>query len=289
MTYYCPYCNRQRDKSDSPKTREHFIPQSVGGSWAIAVCGQCNHGCGQTMDALFADMAWDYGMLARGKIGTAAKAIVRNGPPVRGRLYMDAYGGGEQMFRPDYGATINESDIETVDIEMSGDTSWIQRFGPKVALGATWYLLKRFDAPASCIWNFKRKPFSLMRAEVVSQHLESIVTGDKWPAPGGIAILMMGPARAHALQSSFKQPDVRRHFVSIADEPPGFTVTCSLYSEYYFSVRLLNFYLGLEGLRLSDECILGSLPRLAARRGTSQHLKGKIHVIWNSKRSSSHG
>lgn len=155
MSFYCPYCNRIKSgkkKTPEEKTKEHFVPQSVGGKWVVPICKKCNGYAGRNSDAFFAKVAKLYNVYANGIIETDGLAILKDGSQIPSIFKYQTHNNGHHQFFYCTNLTdkknIVKDDIQSLRFHANNPQEIIDSHPTlmKIALAGIYYLLRKNNA-----------------------------------------------------------------------------------------------------------------------------------------------
>jgi hypothetical protein len=271
-TYYCPYCNRHLNNvrgTASKQTREHVIPQAVGGgdSWVIKVCSECNASASKRCDADFAKAADLYALLSyepfvrHGLITTlsgeniAGRFKLRVNPdqtvPVPSRIiwfWAEPDGGGPRLQRADV------SHVTFRAVEEESPEVTFRSMACKVALGGLYLGLARY-APTLVRTIFEGAHLTHLRREVARR-----VYVGKGGVAAGLRVRTFASAEARDWLGYPEGASVQReHRVTLSSERDSAVVRLGLFSEFFAEVTIT----GTSGLSIKEPVTLRQpLPRM---------------------------
>lgn len=265
MSFYCIYCNKDRSgKRNSPEqqTREHFIPQSIGGQWVIPVCKECNNHAGSTCDAFFAQVSYTYEVYRRDIVEIDGVAELLDGRKIPAHFrYQTADAEHPYLLECkelNSQSAINKSSIKALWFLAQQPKNVIATYPAvaKMALGSAYYL-ERMHA------NWKT-PINSIFLGLIFADIRKIFLGMAFKPGGtgngnGVEIKSLLSNEAEALLLSRESPTIRRHYISMEDFNSSLKITLCLYSMYFWEVTIPNVSIGL--CKLQKEILL---PNLAA-------------------------
>ncbi|MBC1259316.1 HNH endonuclease, partial [Trichormus variabilis] len=157
MSFYCVYCNRIRSgkkQSEEGKTKEHFVPTSIGGgrSWHIPACKNCNELLGKTYDDELYRLSWMFEFYKNRSIKRTGRAILQNGHKIDVNFsYSEVFSSQNRNFQlecydSDSGEEIPRIDIRRIEFELETKSKIINSYPSilKIALGGAHYLNTRY-------------------------------------------------------------------------------------------------------------------------------------------------
>jgi hypothetical protein len=261
MSFYCVYCNRVRSgKKDSPeeRTKEHFIPQSIGGRWKIPICKECNEHTGNTCDAFFAQVSYTYQIFRQNIAQVKGLAKLLDGRIVPAKFKYQAAESHYQLhwcYDLTSQTSIPQSEIEALRFKAQDPSDVIATHPAvaKMALGSVYYLVRRYKGWSSATEAlFSGLTFFNLRRLFLPK-----------PTPGGIGqypsvtIRSLLSPEAETLLRSRRDLTRRRHYISIEDSNSSLLITLCLYSTYFWRTTVYNAALGV--ISIEDEIILRDL------------------------------
>lgn len=261
MSFYCVYCNRVRSgKKGSPeeRTKEHFIPKSIGGPWTISICKECNEYTGSTCDAFFAQVSYTYEIFRQdiARIEGLAKLLDGRIVPVKFK-YKTAENHHQLCWCYDLASQISipQSEIEALRFKVQDPNDVIATHPAvaKMALGSAYYLARRYKgwSPATEALFSGLTFFNLRR-----QFLPKFTPGGTGQCPT-VKITSLPSPEAETLLRNRRDPTRRRHYISIEDSGSSLSITLCLYSTYFWRIIVYNATLGV--ISIEDEIILRDL------------------------------
>ncbi|MGH7435227.1 MAG: HNH endonuclease [Polyangiaceae bacterium] len=250
-TYYCPYCNRRLYNirgTVSKQTREHVIPQTVGGAdlWVIKVCSECNSSASARCDSAFAKAADLLAFLSyepfvrHGLITTLSGTSIpgrfklRVNPdetvPVPSRIiwfWAEPDGGGPRFHR---------SEISHVTFRMVEEDSpevTLRSMACKVALGGLYLAVARHH-PSLVTDLFEGPRLTLLRREVARR-----VHVPKNGMAAGLRVRTFGWAEASKWLGHPEGVSVEReHRLVVSSEGNAVIVRIGIFSEFFAEVTI---------------------------------------------------
>ncbi|MBI2846181.1 MAG: hypothetical protein HYX86_06515 [Chloroflexi bacterium] len=288
--FYCVYCNRNRSgtpNSEEARTREHFVPESIGGEWEIPVCWKCNQSANRKSDALLNEIIWSYELYRTGILEHNGYARLKNGNHVFGRFKYQTKPRAEDPSKVHhqfhwfnevfYRREVPKEDIGYL-VFYPGSPDRVRestRAVAKIALGAIYYLANfRMEQKLLHEHIVAGLEFADLRAYAQFAEFNPGVKGRS----NGIGLVSMTPEEAKTFILTLENPETRRHYISVEDSKQGTTVTVCLYSNYFWKVLVPNASLGLPFLH--DETLLEDLEKVNLDKvGAHQYLDGTVPIV----------
>ena len=281
-TYYCPYCNRRLHNlrgTASKLTREHVIPQSVGGddSWVIKVCSECNSSASARCDSAFAKAADLYALLSyepfvrHGLITTLSgdsipgRFKLRVNPdeavPVPSRIiwfWAELDGGGPRLRR---------SEVSHVTFRMVEEESpevILRSMACKVALGGLYRALARHQ-PSLLRDLFEGPSLTFLRREVARR-----VYVPRDGVAAGVRVRTFGWAEAREWLGHSEGSVQREHRLAVSTEGDSVIVRFCIFSEFFAEVTISgNGDVSIPEPVVVRQLLPQMLPADAARLGNA--------------------
>lgn len=283
MVFYCVFCNRERNgqrNSPEEKTKEHFIPQSIGGKWNISACKACNSYMGQMCDNFFGKVAYTYKIFLRGIIimdGVAELVSGKRFPVIF--KYQTTHAGHHQFFwckGLKSKKAIPRKFIRTIEFKVKKPDDANRSFPAlaKMTLGAAYYLIKRNKKWSPSIESI----FSgLAFADLRRTFLKEFNPGESGRGSGAI-MRTLTQEEVINLLCSRNESEQRRHYISIEDTSSGLQVILCLYCGFFWKITIPNISLRIK--KLEDELILYDLTPIDPLKPKNLlHLKDTIIKI----------
>ena len=270
MNFYCVYCNQRKNnkkRSNEEKTKEHFIPQSIGGKWTITICSKCNSLAGGTCDNYLAKISWLYKFYDNKKIlSTQGIATLKNENKVKVNFKIQGKTKGKKSYHliSCYNSKTNtriyQKEIQSIKVKLENVKSISKSYPAifKIALGAAYFLIRKHKK-----WVLTKSVFQ----NITLAQLRNSFLGTKNFNPGGI-----GTSFGPKLQSLSKEEcqklmrndnqkfSKRKHIISIKGHQGNLEVIVCLFSEFFWKVIIPNTFLIINEIK--EETILYNLNEI---------------------------
>jgi HNH endonuclease len=275
--YFCPYCGRYLlhlpAPSVSESTREHVVPEAIGGSnkWVVRVCRECNASASKRCDAAFATVSDFYRFLAYEPFVRRGVITTMTGESIPGSFKIRVHRDNriEWLWGRGHGANgaiprklVSHVTFLAVDAGDRDTRHAVQAIAYKVALGGVFLALRRHNRSAADALYGGVHLFAL-RSKVVKRTLVQVEG-----TAASVDVRRMQPSEvASWLDVREDQPIEREHRVSVDGTGAEVRVRIALFTELCVEVTLK------PALSLSfDSCTVrqalpGLLPATVATAG----------------------
>lgn len=280
--FYCVYCNAYKHKSQ--KTKEHFIPRSIGGIWEINICDSCNNFAANKCDSELSYLSMNYKLYSRSIIESAGIAILENGKEIPAFIKLKHTGKTQNLI---YCKDINnQNDIRTlvqaVKFKCRTINDSLSRYSSfaKIALGSCYYLIARngYIKKAGFQENFKNLTFAGLREAFLGKNNFTYGGVGKYFGP---EISFLSSMKCQQLQNERSDNYYRRHYISASQNFNFLSITIILFSEFFVEIKLKDVYLPFDK-KLEDEVILSNIAKISEENlpmiGNLMHLKDDVYI-----------
>ncbi|MBD2491687.1 HNH endonuclease [Aulosira sp. FACHB-615] len=293
MSFYCLYCNRIRSgkkKSEEEKTKEHFVPKSIGGgrAWHIPVCKNCNRLLGGTYDDELHRLSWMFEFYKSRCIKRVGRAILQNGQLVDVNFsYQEILSNKNIDFQLkchalDSGKEIPQINIEKIEFELENKKTVIKSYPSilKIALGGAHYLNTRYKLTDKTF--FSDLAFAKIREAILGK-------GNFNPGGNGISSPVVCELLSHKESENIIRrrttgENKLRHIISLEQENINLVINICLFSFFFWRV-IIPMNNDLKITRCEEKFILYEL-RETTRLITSSMMQHespiKIVIIINN-------
>ncbi len=297
--YYCVYCNRERDPARGPdekKTREHFIPQSVGGEWCIDICHECNRSAGASCDRALSEIAKIlFTIRVNGLVEADGVAILTSTQelPVHFR-YQTLLGGASYLHtlrRLDGGADLKRSEIYALKFKLPNIQEMVNMAPSvfsKIAIGALYFCDIKYRPGARSSVN----PFF---TGLILAKIRELFLGSRFNVSGSGTV--HAPRMSFLDKASFQNflrsrnnPSIRRHYIGIEQKDREIFIRICLFSQFFFQVVIPDCETG-SIIRCDEEVELPDLEKLDLDKHGINFLRADdvwINLILGQREASAH-
>ena len=263
MPFYCPYCNRDRSgepNTPEAQTREHFIPQAIGGRWTVSICDACNSIASRTSDPVTKEMFRTFRFHQAGMLEGDAVAILLDGIhiPVYIRLQeVGASPGDDVPFQSRLHECVHRKSREPIDpssIHMlrfafrehiDADPDRYTAVVSKIVLGAAYYLCRTNGHwPHEVESFFREGAFNQIRDRFLGSKYKPGIRRD----PDVRVESIQNPSMAQAMLRGVEDLTQYVHHVTLRNMGDGTQISVCLHSVFFTKVTLMGEHIPVPPL-----------------------------------------